>query len=64
MGEQRNARNNYDPVEGRALEIFLRIHRHLTVEVNRGMAWRTLASENRGTLYFMQRLEPATGSTL
>ena len=66
MEEERNARNNYDLVsarEGRALEIFLRIRRHLTAEVNRGMVWRTLASERAAEMeYNMNRLEAATGT--
>ena len=66
MEEERNARNNYDLVsarEGRALEIFLRIRRYLTAEVNRGMVWRTLASERAAEMeYNMNRLEAATGT--
>ena len=66
MEEQRNLTNNSDLVserEGRALEIFKRIDRHLKAALNRGMVWRKLALERaREMEYSTHRLEAATGA--
>ena len=65
MEDQPKVTNNADLVserEGRAQEIFNRIDRHVSAELNRGMVWRKLASERtRETVYSMHRLESATG---